>query len=107
MWDQPSGSVRSWHTHIAVYLVANPQSKRESMTIEVAIDEGRKHVHTIKIKFYSLPPCLPSEGFIYHKVPTVLLCLLPPTEVGGTRCGIQAILITGQILTKFYLCWNT
>ena len=77
------------------------------MTIEVAIDEGRKHVHMIKIKFYSLPPCLPSEGFIYHQVPTVLFCVLSPTEVGGTQCGIQVILITGQILRTFYLCWNT
>lgn len=77
------------------------------MTIEVAVDAGRKRVNTIKIKSYSLPPCLHSEGFIYHKVPKVLLCLQSPTEVGGTRCGIQAILITGQILTKFYLCWNT
>ena len=50
----------------------------------MAIDEGRKHVHMVKIKFYSLPPCLPSEGFIYHQVPTVLFCVLSPTEVGGT-----------------------
>ena len=74
VWGHLSGSVWLWHTHIAFYITANPHPRRESTATEGEIGQGRKHVHTGKIKLYSLPLCLPSEGAV--PVKQVHCCLL-------------------------------